>query len=79
MSPRAIVECLDVLEEGAARFEVRPKGLLSKEFTLQGGEDALSQRIIVAVTHRAYGATYQAVGFTVTRRELLYRQRIACA
>lgn len=56
MPPLAIGEHLDILEEGAASFEAHPKGLPGEEFTLQNGEEALSQRIVVAVANRPHRA-----------------------
>ena len=49
MAPLAVVEDLEVLEEGAVGLALGEKGLTGEEFALQGGEEAFGHGVVVAV------------------------------
>jgi hypothetical protein len=59
MSALSVVEDLDVLEQGGARLRVRAEGVPGEQFTFQGGEEALGQRVIVA--RGDVGSTWKAM------------------
>ena len=50
-----VVPAFDVLEYFRTGVGVRTKGTAVDEFTLQGGEEALAHRVVVAVADRAHG------------------------
>src|SRR5918911_5686848 len=57
MPPMRVVEPLDVREEGGARLGVGPERVPRQQLTLQGGEEGLGDRVVVAVAarvHRGY-------------------------
>jgi hypothetical protein len=51
--PAGTVPYLDDLEGGRSRFGLRPVPV--EELTLEGGEEALAERVIIAVADRSQG------------------------
>src|SRR4030066_221353 len=54
MSSMGIVPTLDELEHGMAGFLGRTEGSTIEEFTLQSGEETLTQSVVVAISERSH-------------------------
>src|SRR4030065_2520845 len=54
MSAMGIVPTLDELEHGMAGFLGRTEGSTIEEFTLQSGEETLTQSVVVAISERSH-------------------------
>ena len=54
MPAMRIIPPFNVGEDRQARFFMRTEGLAINQFTFEGGEEALAQRVVIAVTSRAH-------------------------
>jgi len=50
-----VVPALDENEDGEAGLGVRWEGVAVEEFALEGGEETLAHRIVVAIASRSHG------------------------
>ena len=53
VTPAPVVEALDELEDRHARLGVAAKAAPIQQLALQGREEALAQRVVVGIAHRA--------------------------
>lgn len=59
--PLAVVESLDVVEDGALQLTARRPGAAADELLLQGGEERLGDGVVKAITPRAHRDRHAAV------------------
>ena len=55
MSSKGVVPGFNPSKDRQASFLFGPKGEAIDEFTLEGGEEVFTKRIVIAVTDRAHG------------------------
>src|SRR5579883_3615663 len=73
MASLAVVEDLNVLEQGSPGHEARQERLAGQEFALQGRKEALSHRVVITVADRSHRAAdaHRLTAFAKEQRGIL--------
>ena len=62
MEPGAVIEGLDIVEDGAARLGVSGEALLIDQFLFEAAPERLDKGVIVAVTFATHGGHEPVLG-----------------
>ena len=64
MTAMGVIPSLDEVEDGRARLDVGAEAVAVEELALEGVEEALAHRIVIAVADRSHGGPHAGLAAT---------------